>query len=78
MKKYINPENFFIRFVANFSLFYSASLVVMAIAFASGHWNTFVCLVGLLAFSILAALLRAAISKPGTPFMESPVLRSSR
>ncbi|WP_130865618.1 hypothetical protein [Acidipropionibacterium timonense] len=78
MSRYINPDNFFLRFLANFALFYSASLVVMAILFVTGHWDTFMCLVGLLAFSVLAALLRAAISKPGTPFMASPVFRDER
>lgn len=78
MKKYTNPDNFFARFIANFSLFYSAALVVMGVAFLTGHWNTFMCTVGLLGFSVFAALLRAAISKPGTPFMESPVFRTNR
>lgn len=75
MKNFTNPESFFIRFLANFALFYSAALVVMVVALATGKWDTFMCVVGLLAASIAAALLRTAISKPGEPFMKSPVFR---
>lgn len=73
--RFANPDSFFLRFLANFVLFYSAAAVVMVVALATGRWDTFTCLFGLLVVSISAALLRAAISKPGEPFMNSPVFR---
>ena len=57
----------------NFALAYSACIVVMLVAFLIGRWDTFMALVGSLAFSALFGLVRGAISKPGTPFMDSPV-----
>lgn len=76
MKKFVNPSNFFLRFLANFVLFYSAALVAMLIIWALGKWDPFYCIIVLVGMSVGMALLRAAISKPGEPFMDSPVFKT--
>lgn len=73
VKEIINPHSWFKRFLMNFSLAYSACLVVMLITWIIGRWDTFIALAGSLAFSVLFGVVRGSISVPGTRLMSSPV-----
>jgi len=73
VKVIVNPHSWFKRFLMNFSLAYSACLVVMLITWIVGHWDTFMALVGSLSFSVLFGIVRGSISVPGRRFMSSPI-----
>lgn len=71
--KLLNPKSFFARFVLNFALGYSAVGLVAIFAWAFAFTDALMALATPLAFGVLFGLVRAAIFKPGTPFMDSPI-----
>lgn len=78
MNKLKNPKSFIARFFMNFILFYSAAIVVMATVYLMDKWDPFMGWIAPLALSVCLALVRAAISKPDTPFMSSPIMVSGK
>lgn len=76
MREFRNPPTFFGRFVAQFSLAFSACVVAALLALALGRDDLVLAGVWALGFSTLFGLIRAKITSPGAPFWGSPFAKS--
>lgn len=77
MGEFKNPATFFGRFVAQFSLAFSACVVAALLAFAFGRGDLALAGVWALGFSTLFGLVRAKLNSPGAPFWGSPFAKST-
>lgn len=76
MRDFKNPTTFFGRFIAQFSLAFSACVVAALLALAFGRDDLALAGVWAVGFSALFGLIRAKITSPGAPFWGSPFSKS--
>ncbi|MFZ1410002.1 MAG: hypothetical protein WAS07_00920 [Micropruina sp.] len=76
LAEFRNPDTFFGRFVAQFSLGFSACLVATAITFLMGRGDLLMAGIWSLGFSTLLGLIRAKLTSPGASFWGSPFAKS--
>jgi hypothetical protein len=77
IRNFKNPSTYFGRFIAQFSLAFSACVVAALLALAFGRDDLTLAGVWALGFSTLFGLIRAKLTSPGASFWGSPFAKTT-